>query len=103
MCFAAFSCHLSTFQTEIDAHPLFCNSFRSMMTTLNIIQSSAFDQIKEILVRKPGGKRPRHTGEDNIRMYLKELGWECMDWIHLAQDRDRWLALVNAVMNLHVP
>jgi hypothetical protein len=40
---------------------------------------------------------------DNIKMNLKELGWGCMDWIELAQDRDRWRAVVNAVMNLWVP
>ena len=47
--------------------------------------------------------RPRHRWEDNINMDLKEVGSEVMDWIELAQDRDRWWALVNAVMNLWVP
>jgi hypothetical protein len=46
-----------------------------------------------ILVGKPEGKiplgRPRHRWEDNIRMYLREIGWEVVDWMHLAQDRDR--------------
>jgi hypothetical protein len=55
-------------------------------------------------VGKPEGKtplgRPRHRWEDNIRIDLWEIGWEGMDWIHLAQDRDQWLALVNMVMNL---
>jgi hypothetical protein len=37
------------------------------------------------------------------RLYLKEIGWEDMDWIHVAQDRNQWLALVNTVMNLRVP
>jgi len=48
-------------------------------------------------------ERPRRRWEDNIKMDLK--GVECgdMDWIHLTQDRDRWWALVNAVMNLRVP
>jgi hypothetical protein len=57
------------------------------------------------LIGKPDGKRqlgrPRHRWEDNIKMGLQEVGCGGMDWIELAQDRDRWRALVNAVMNLH--
>jgi len=45
----------------------------------------------------------RDCPEDNIRMDLGELGWEDMDWIHLAQDRDKWQDLVNTVMKLRVP
>jgi hypothetical protein len=41
--------------------------------------------------------------DDNIKMDLREVGWRGMDWINLAQDRDRWRALVNTVMNLRVP
>jgi hypothetical protein len=41
--------------------------------------------------------------EDGVRMDLREVGWGCMDWIELAQDRDRWWALVNEIMNLRVP
>jgi hypothetical protein len=56
---------------------------------------------------KPEGRRPlerpRHRWEDNIKMDLREVGWGGMDWINLAQVRDRWRALVNAVMNLRVP
>jgi hypothetical protein len=59
------------------------------------------------LVGKPEGRRPlgrlRCRWEDNIKMDLLEFGWGGMDWINLAQDRDRWRALVNAVMNLRVP
>jgi hypothetical protein len=59
-----------------------------------------------ILVGRPEGRRPlgrpRRRWEDNIKMDLQGVGW-CMDWIMLAQDRDRWRALVNAVMNLRVP
>jgi hypothetical protein len=59
------------------------------------------------LVGKPEGRRPlgrpRRRWEDYIKMDLREVGWGDMDWINLAQDRDRWRALVNAVMNLRVP
>jgi hypothetical protein len=59
------------------------------------------------LVGKPEGKRPlgrpRRRWEDNIKMDLQEVGCGGMDWIELAQDRDRWRALLNAVMNLQVP
>jgi hypothetical protein len=47
--------------------------------------------------------RPRRRWEDNIKRDLREVGWVGMDWIELAQDRDRWWALVNTVMNLRVP
>jgi hypothetical protein len=52
--------------------------------------------------KRPLG-RPRRRWVDNIRLDLGEVGWGGMDWIGLAQDRDRWRALVNAVMNLRVP
>jgi hypothetical protein len=59
-----------------------------------------------VLVGRPEGRRPlerpRHRWEDNIKMYLQEVG-SGMDWIELAQYRDRWRAVVNAVMNLQVP
>jgi hypothetical protein len=57
-----------------------------------------------ILVRRPEERRqfeiPRHGWEDNIKIDLKQVGWGAMDWIELAQDRDRWRAFVTAVMNL---
>jgi hypothetical protein len=59
-----------------------------------------------ILVGRPEGRiplgRPRRRLEDNIKMDLQEVEWEGVDWIDMAQDRDRWRALVNAVMNLRV-
>jgi hypothetical protein len=59
-----------------------------------------------ILVGRPEGRRllgrPRRRWEDNIKMDLQEVGLGGMDWIDMAQDRDRWRALVNAVMNLRV-
>jgi hypothetical protein len=58
-------------------------------------------------VGNPEGKkplrRPRCRRENNIKMDLREIGWDGMDWIDLAQDRDQWRVLVNAVMNLWVP
>jgi hypothetical protein len=51
--------------------------------------------------RRPLG-RPRRRWKDNIKMDLEEVGWG-MDWIELALDKDRWRALVNAIMNLRVP
>ena len=60
-----------------------------------------------VLVEKPEGRRPlgrpRHRWEDNMKMDLQEMGCGGMDWIKLALDRDRWRALVNAVMKLWVP
>jgi hypothetical protein len=58
------------------------------------------------LMEKPEGKRPlgrpRRRREDGIRIDLREIGWRSVDWIQLAQDRDRWRAVVNTVMNLRV-
>jgi hypothetical protein len=60
-----------------------------------------------ILVGKPEGKRPqgrpRRRCVDNIKMDLREIGWDGTDWIDLAEDRDQWRALVNTIMNLRVP
>jgi hypothetical protein len=59
------------------------------------------------MVGKPEGKRPlgrpRRWWVDNIRMDLREIGWDGMYWIDQAQDRDCWRAIVNTVMNLRVP
>jgi len=63
--------------------------------------------VYRVLVGKPEGKRPlgrpRRRWEDNIKMNLQEVGFRGMDWIELAEDRDSWWALVNAVISLRVP
>jgi hypothetical protein len=62
--------------------------------------------VYRVLMGKPEGKRPlgrpRRKWEDGIRMDLRENGWGSVDWIQLAQDRDRWWVVVNTVMNLRV-
>jgi len=63
--------------------------------------------VYRVLAGKPEGKRPlgspRHRWDDNIKTDLQEVRYGVMDWIVLAQDRDRWRALVNVIMNLRVP
>ena len=63
--------------------------------------------VHRVLVGKPEGKRPmgrsRRRWEDNIKMDLQEVGGGCKAWMELAQDRDRWRALVSTVMNFRVP
>ena len=63
--------------------------------------------VYRVLVGKPEGNRPlgrpRLRWEDNIKMYLQEVGGGCGDWMELAQNRDRWRALVSTVMNRWVP
>jgi hypothetical protein len=63
--------------------------------------------VYRVLVGKPEGKRPlgrpRRRWDDSIKMELQEVGRGDMDWIELVRDRNRWRALVNAVMNLWVP
>jgi hypothetical protein len=60
-----------------------------------------------ILVEKPEGRRPlgrpRRRWVDNIKLDLREMDWDGVDWIELAQDRDQWRAVVNTVMNLRFP
>jgi hypothetical protein len=62
--------------------------------------------VYRVLLEKPEGKRPlgrrRLRWKDGIRMPLREIGWGSVDWIQLAQDWDRWRALVNTVINLRV-
>ena len=63
--------------------------------------------VHRVLVGKPEGKRPlgrpRRRLEDNIKMDLEEVGRDCGDWMELAEDRDRWRALVSTIMNFRVP
>jgi hypothetical protein len=63
--------------------------------------------VYRVLVEKPEGKRPlgrrRRRWEDNIKIDLQEYGFGGMDWIEMAQDRDKWRGLVNAVMNVCAP
>ena len=63
--------------------------------------------VHKVSLGKPEGKRPlgrpRRRWEDNIKMDLEEVGRGCGDWMGLAQDRDRWRALVSTVMNFGVP
>jgi hypothetical protein len=60
-----------------------------------------------ILMGKSDGKRslgrPRRTLVDNIKINLREIGWDGMDWIHLAKDGDQWKAIVNTIMNIRFP
>jgi hypothetical protein len=62
--------------------------------------------VYRVLMGNPEGKkpleRPRRRWEDGIKMDLEVIGWGGVEWIHLAQDRDRWRAVVNAVMNFRV-
>jgi hypothetical protein len=68
---------------------------------------STYGREERVLMGKPEGKSPfgstRRRWEDNIKIDLQEIECEGMDWIELAQDRDRWRPLMNAIMNLRVP
>jgi hypothetical protein len=63
--------------------------------------------VYRVLIGRPKGKslleRPRHRWEDNIKLDLREIGIDRVNWIQLAQDRVQWRAFVNMVMNLQVP
>jgi hypothetical protein len=80
---------------------------RRMRWTGHAARMGAKRNAYRILVGKTDGKRPlgrpRHRLVDNIKMDLTETGWDDMDWTHLAQDREKWRALVDTVMNIQVP
>ena len=80
---------------------------RRMRWAVHVVRMGEDRGLYRVLVGKPEGKRPlgrpRRRWVDNIRMDLQEVGCGYMDWIGLAQYRDRWRALVSAVMNLRVP
>jgi hypothetical protein len=87
-------------------HPFVNDSMT--LNFLKTLQSRMGDgrNVYRVLVGKPEGKRPlgrpRRRWEDEIKMGLREIGWGGVDWIHLAQYRDRWRAFVNAVINIRV-
>jgi hypothetical protein len=80
---------------------------RKMRWAGHVARMGEKGNVYRLLVRKPEGKRPlgrpRRRWVDNIRIALGELGWGDVDWIGLAQDRNRWRALVNSVFDLRVP
>jgi hypothetical protein len=79
---------------------------RRMRWPVHVARMGEERGVYRVLVGKPEGKRPlerpRHRWEDNIRMDLQDVGCGGMDWIGLTQDRDRWRAIVNVIMNLRV-
>jgi hypothetical protein len=80
---------------------------RRMRWTRHVARKGEKRNAYRLLVRKPIGKRPlgrrRRRWVDNIKIDLREIRWNGIDWIDLAQDRGQWRALVKTVMNLRVP
>jgi hypothetical protein len=80
---------------------------RRMRWARHVVRLGETINTHRILLGKPEGKRPlgrpKSRWVDNIKMDLREIGWDGMDWIDLAQDKNQWRALVNTVMNLRVP
>jgi hypothetical protein len=97
-----------------ELHGLYCSpsivrviKARRMRWAGHVVRMGEVRVAYNILVGRPEGRRllgrPRRRWEDNIKMDLREIGFAGVNWIHMAQDRDRWRAIVNTVMNLHVP
>jgi hypothetical protein len=80
---------------------------RSMRWTGHVARMGEKKNAYRLFMGKPEGRRPlgrpRHRWVDNIRMDVREVGWADVDWIGLAKDRNRWIALVNSVLSLWVP
>jgi hypothetical protein len=98
---------------NVELNDLYCSpkmfrmmKLRKMRWVGHVARMGERRGLYSVLVGNPEGMRPlgrpRHRWEDNFKMDLQELGCEVMDWIELTQDRDRWRALVNAVMSLRV-
>ena len=100
---------LLTFKTYVVASLNIVRAVKSsrMRWAGHVVRMGERRGVHRVLVGKPEGKRPlgrpRHRWEDNIKMDLQEIGGGCGDWMELAQDGDRWRALVNTVMNIWVP
>ena len=81
--------------------------WRRMRWAGYVVRTEEGRGVHKVLVGKPDGKRPlgrpRRRWEDNIKIDLEEVGRGCGAWLELAQDRDRWRALVSTVMNFRVP
>ena len=95
------------FPTMYNSLFLVINQLNALILFYNVARVGEVRGAYRVLVGKPEGKRPlgrpRRRWVDNIKMDLQEVGCGYLDWIGLAQDRDRWRTLVSAVMKLRVP